>query len=105
ARLAPGTDAATRTVEETFESLPILVDDYRKTGDSDDSAAFLRAIDYARSKNGGDILASDKAYAISEAIALEGSYDRSPRLVLGPRTVITQTGAGEPVVRIGDTGY
>ena len=102
---APGAGAAPRTLQQLIDSLPVMVDDYRQPGDSDDSPAFARAIAYARLLDGGDVVASDRDYAISEAIPLEGSYDRSPRLVLGSRTVITQTGANEPVIRIGDENY
>ncbi|MGN7930313.1 hypothetical protein [Sphingopyxis sp. 22461] len=102
---ALGTGAAPRTLDQLINSLPVMVDDYRQDGDSDDTQAFQRAIAYARSLDGGDVVASDRDYAITLAIPLEGSYDRSPRLVLGSRTVITQTGSNEPVVRVGNEDY
>lgn len=100
--LQAGTDAQPRPLQDKLRA-NIDLDDYRKPADADDSPAFARAIAFMKLQGGGVCHLAQRDHILSSAIELD-TGDNNISLIFcgkGTSTKIIQTGAGQPVIRIG----
>jgi hypothetical protein len=93
---APGTGAATRTVEEKLAEIQLSVMDYRLTGDADDTAAFQRtwAVANASAAASVRIVVPPGSYSLASAslAATRLVFTRSNVIVEGFGATLTITG-------------